>query len=52
MPKNVPLGKDGDPLLRYLDRAAIEQIYEFNRQTGKKGFDFVRGVFFEVRDLY
>lgn len=52
MPQNVPLGKDGDLLLRYFDRAVIEQIHEFNKRTGRREYDSVRGVFFEGQELY
>lgn len=52
IPKNKPIEKEGDLLLRNLDCAVIETIHEFNRVEGLHGFDSVRGVFFEGDDLY
>jgi len=52
IPINVPLVKGGDLIKRKLDCAVIETIHQFNEDTEKPGFDSVRGVFFEGKDLY
>lgn len=52
IPKNKPIEKQGDLLLRNLDCAVIETIHQFNKEDGLQGFDSVRGVFFEGNDLY
>lgn len=53
IPKNKPIGKDGDLLLRHLDCAVIETIHQFNEDNkDRQEFDSVRGVFFEGDDLY
>lgn len=53
IPKNKPIGKDGDLLLRYLDCAVIETVHQFYAENeDRQEFDSVRGVFFEGNDLY
>lgn len=52
IPKNKPVEKEGDLLLRNLDCAVIETIHEFNREEGLHEFDSVRSVFWEGEDLY
>ena len=53
IPKNNPIGKDGDLLLRHLDCAVIETVHQFNKDNeDRQEFDSVRGVFFEGDDLY
>ncbi|MEX0811655.1 MAG: hypothetical protein WD048_05510 [Chitinophagales bacterium] len=52
IPKNIPLKENKDLLKRNLDCAVIETIHQFNKDTEKKPFDSVRGVFFEGEDLY
>jgi len=52
IPKNLPIKKEGDLLIRRLDCAVIETIHEFNRSTNRQAFDSVKGVFFEGDELY
>ncbi|MGM0601240.1 MAG: hypothetical protein ACQETH_15630 [Candidatus Rifleibacteriota bacterium] len=52
IPKNKPIVKEGDLLLRHLDCAVIETIHQFNKDKALPEFDSVRGVFFEGQDLY
>jgi len=52
MPRNVPLKGNKDLLLRYLDRAVIEQIHDFNSYEGNPEYDSVRGVFWEGSEIY
>lgn len=52
LPKNIPLKKNGDLLVRYLDCAVIEFVHQFNREEKNEPFDSVRGVFFEGDELY
>ena len=50
-PKNR--GKRGnDILLRELDCAVIQQIHEYNEESGKDPFDSVRGLFIEGDPTY
>jgi hypothetical protein len=52
MPENKPLKENEDLLLRYLDRAVIEQIHDFNLHEEKPEYDSVRGVFWEGDEIY
>jgi hypothetical protein len=54
MPENkYGFGNESKDLLRrYLDCAVIQAVHEYNKETGQKPYDSVRGVFFEGRDLY
>ncbi len=52
IPENKPIGEETDLLLRPLDCAVIETIHEFGRETDKRPYDTVRGVFWEGKDLY
>ncbi len=52
IPKNKPIEKQGDLLLRNLDCAVIQTIHQFNNEEDLQEFDSVRGVFWEGQDLY
>lgn len=52
IPKNKPIERQGDLLIRHLDCSVIETVHQINRDLGKQEFDTVRGVFFEGSDLY
>lgn len=52
LPRNRPIGKEGDLLVRNLDCAVIETLHAFNKEVGHPGYDSVRGVFWEGQDLY
>mgnify|MGYP001765244939 CR=1 FL=1 len=52
MPRNIPIGKEKDLLIRKLDCAVIEALHQYNIEKNISGFDTVRGVFLEGRDLY
>ena len=52
IPENVPLEKDGDLVKRNLDCAVIEVIHQHRKKTGLPGYDSVRAVFFEGKELY
>lgn len=41
-----------DLLLRDLDCAVIQQIHDYNHETGKNAYDSVRGVFTEGKEIY
>lgn len=45
IPKNMPIEKQGELLLRNLDCAVIETIHQFNKEEGLHEFDSVRGFF-------
>ncbi len=52
IPKNKPIDKQGDLLIRNLDCSVIETVHQINRDLSRHEFDTVRGVFFEGNDLY
>lgn len=52
IPQNKPIGEESDLLLRPLDCAVIEGIHEFRKETNRRPYDTVRGVFWEGADLY
>jgi len=54
MPENKRVSKNEskDLLLRFFDCAVIQAIHEYNRETGEKPYDSVRGVFVEGKELY
>ncbi len=53
MPINKPLRDARDLLHRNLDCAVIEHLHYFEENVRKKtSYDTVRGVFWEVQDLY
>ncbi len=52
LPKNKPIGKRDDLLLRNLDCAVIEAVHKARKVDKLYEFDSVRGVFFEGKDLY
>lgn len=52
--KPLPVNKlvDGQPLLRDLDCAVIETLHQCRKKSELKGFDSVRGMFAEGKELY
>lgn len=52
MPQNKFGHSKTDLLLRDLDCAVIQQIHEYYRETGKVGYDSVRGFFIEGKEIY
>lgn len=52
LPKNIMGRSKTDKLLRNLDCAVIEQIHEYNRDTGRNEYDSVRGMFTEGKEIY
>ena len=52
MPKNIPIGKEKDLLIRKLDCAVIEALHQYRKDRNIPAFDSVRGVFLEGKDLY
>ncbi len=52
IPKNRPIEKQGDLLIRKLDCSVIETVHQINIDLNKQEFDTVRGVFFEGSNLY
>lgn len=52
IPHNRMSKKSKDVLLRDLDCAVIEQIHDYNSQTGQLMYDSVRGVFEEGEEPY
>lgn len=52
MPKNRNVKGNRDLLYRDLDCAVIERIHLYNKETGKRGFDSVRGIFLEGNPVY
>jgi len=52
MPRNLPLNRDDDLLIRHLDCAVIAMIHEDREETGEREFDSVRGVFWEGEPPY
>ena len=52
IPVNKPIDDEKDLLLRPLDCAVIETIYQYRKETKKREYETVRGVFWEGEDLY
>lgn len=52
LPENKQGKSKTDLLLRDLDCAVIQQIHEYNKETGKTPYDSVRGVFTEGENIY
>ena len=52
LPINKNITGNNDLLLRELDCAVIERIHQFNRETKKRPYDSVRGVFIEGNPVY
>lgn len=52
VPKNSAPNKDSDVLLRNLDCAVIQQIHDYNKQSGNREYDSVRGIFEEGGEAY
>lgn len=51
LPRNR--GKKGkDVLLRDLDCAVVQRVHQYNKETDKRAYDSVRGVFIEGDPLY
>jgi len=52
LPCNGKKNKAGDILLRDLDCAVIQQIHQYHKDTNVRGYDSVRGVFIEGKEVY
>ena len=52
LPENKNIGTSTDLLLRKLDCMVIQMTHKLNRQTNKRPYDSVRGVFWEGKQLY
>lgn len=52
LPRNKYGKGKTDLLLRDLDCAVVQQIHEYNHETGKSSYDSVRGVFTEGKEIY
>lgn len=52
LPQNSKLKNSEDLLLRRLDCAVIQTIHSIHRENKSKGYDSVRGVFWEGKDIY
>ena len=52
MPVNKNVKGNNDLLLRELDCAVIERIHQYNKDTGEKPYDSVRGIFIEGKPVY
>ena len=52
IPENRPSKRGEDILLRDLDCAVIQQIHDYNLNTGSPKFDSVRGIFVEGEPPY
>ncbi|MDD3368977.1 MAG: hypothetical protein PHP50_08865 [Lachnospiraceae bacterium] len=52
MPQNRMGKSKTDVLLRDLDCAVIQQLHEYNRETGSLEYDSVRGAFTEGGEIY
>lgn len=52
LPVNRNVRDNSDLLLRELDCAVIQRIHQYNRETHKKSYDSVRGVFVEGDPVY
>lgn len=52
LPQNRPSKMTEDILLRDLDCAVIQAIHRFNKETGNRQFDSVRGIFVEGKPAY
>jgi hypothetical protein len=52
LPVNSNARANSDLLIRELDCAVIQQIHQYNKATGKKPFESVRGVFVEGEPVY
>lgn len=52
MPINKNVKGNTDLLLRELDCAVIERIHQFHRETGRRCYDSVRGLFVEGNPVY
>lgn len=45
-------GENGELMLRYLDCYVINALHEFNKSSGTRQFDSVRGAFWEGEEVY
>lgn len=52
LPENQQSKKTAEILVRHLDCAVIQQIHDYNRDSGKPMFDSVRGIFTEGNPPY
>jgi hypothetical protein len=52
MPQNTYGYLKTDLLVRNLDCAVIQQVHEYNKMTGNRSFDSVRGTFDEGSEVY
>lgn len=52
LPENKSIGNSNDKLLRRLDCAVIETVHTLMTYGKQQGYDSVRGVFWEGKDLY
>ena len=52
MPQNRNVRGNSDLLYRDLDCAVIERIHQYNKETKKRSFDSVRGIFIEGKPVY
>lgn len=52
LPVNRNIVGSKDLLLRELDCAVIERIHQYNRESGERPYDSVRGVFIEGNPVY
>lgn len=52
IPQNKNVGNNTDLLKRHLDCAVIETVHELNKESEKKNYDSVRGLFIEGEKLY
>jgi len=52
LPKNTPMKRGKDLLIRKLDCKIIEMLHYINKNDNLREYDSVRGVFFEGEDLY
>lgn len=52
LPINRDIGESNDLLLRELDCAVIERVHQYNRETGQREYDSVRGIFIEGAPVY
>ena len=52
LPKNKRIKGSKDILLHDLDCAVIQEIHQFNKDNNIKGYDSVRGFFFEGNEVF
>ena len=52
VPQNEKGRSETDILLRNLDCAVIQQLHDYNSESGRKSYDSVRGVFIEGKPAF